>query len=81
MITAKEAKDISDNLNSQKSKECLEQIDCRIRKAAAESYTEVEISDLKPVSSVLLYLESLGYIVKTIAEETYNTPLSIKVQW
>jgi hypothetical protein len=81
MITAIEAKDISDNLNSQKSKECLKQIDCRVRKVAAESYTEVEISDLKPVRSVLLYLESLGYFIKTITEEKYNTPLSIKLQW
>ena len=81
MITAKEAKDISDNLNSQKSKDCIEEIDSRIRKAAAESFNEVEIIDLKPINAVLLYLTSLGYNINNLLDESNNTTLSIKITW
>jgi len=81
MITAKEAKDISDNLNSQRSKACLEEIDSRIHKAAAESFNEVEIIDLKPINAVLLYLTSLGYNINTLLDESHNTTLSIKITW
>ena len=81
MITAIEAKDISNTLQTQRAKECLEEIDKRVKLAASKGYTEIDITDLKPVSAVLLYLESIGYAISTVEDDKYNAPLSIMIAW
>lgn len=81
MITAEEARDISNTLQTQRAKECLDVIDKRITDAAVYGYSEVDITDIKPVRAITQYLESIGYEVKIIEDEKYNSPLSIKVKW
>lgn len=81
MITAEEARDISNTLQTQRAKECLDVIDDRITSAAAYGYSEIDITDIKPVKAITLYLESIGYEVVTVEDEKYNSPISIKVKW
>lgn len=81
MITAKEAKDISDNLLTQRSKECLVVIDKLIKAAAAKGDTKVDIKDINPSSAVLLYLESLGYSINTIKSDRHDSILVREIVW
>lgn len=81
MITAEEARDISSTLQTQRAKECLDVIDNQITSAAAYGYSEVDITDIKPVKAVVLYLRSIGYEVVIVEDEKYNAPVSIKVKW
>lgn len=81
MITAKEAKDISDNLQTQRSKECLVEIDKLIKAAAAKGDTKVDIKELNPSGAVLLYLESLGYSINTVKSDRHDTIIIKEVVW
>ncbi len=81
MITAIEAKDISNTLQTQRAKECLEEIDKRVKSAASKGYVEIDITDLKPVNAVLSYLASIGYTIPIVEDSKYNTPLSITLKW
>ena len=81
MITAKEAKDISDNLQTQRSRECLVVIDKLIKAAAAKGDTKVDIKDISPSSAVLLYLESLGYSINTVKIDRHDSILVREIVW
>lgn len=81
MITAKEARDLSDNLQTQKAKECLEAIEERIRREAAKGNINVNIVDLNPLDAVLTHLETIGYTVKKIKSDQYDTVLGIVISW
>ena len=81
MITAKEAKDLSDNLQTQRSKECLVVIDKLIKAAATKGDAKVDIKELNPSSAVLLYLESLGYSINTVKSDRHDTILVREIVW
>ena len=79
MITAKEARDLSDNLQTQRAKECLKLIEVRVREHAARGNTSVDITDLNPLDAVITHLESVGYVIKKVKSD-YSV-LSIVINW
>lgn len=81
MITAKDAKDLADNLQTQKAKECLKVIESRVRESAAQGNLCVDIGDLNPLNSILTHLVTLGYTVKRVKGNLHDTDLSITICW
>lgn len=79
MITAIQAKIVSDSITSTKSKETIELIDKLIRDAANQGKKSVIVNDITS-EAIALYLQSLGYKAE-IVSTSYNTPIFLKIDW
>lgn len=80
MITAKEARIISESITSAKVQADLKIINEQIKSAANAGLKHVAIEDVYPTESIKLYLESLGYKCE-IVTSSYQTPIILKVDW
>lgn len=80
MITAKEARIISESITSAKVQADLKIINEQIQTAANAGLKHIAIKDIYPTESIKLYLESLGYKCE-IVSSSYQTPLFLRVDW
>ena len=80
MITAKEARIISESITSEKVQADLKIINEQIQKAANAGLKHTAIDDIHPTESIKLYLESLGYKCE-IVFSSFQTPILLRVDW
>lgn len=80
MITAREARIISESITSLKIQKELKVISEKIQLAANSGLKFIVIEDIEPVESIKLYLESLDYKCEIITS-SYSTPLYFKISW
>lgn len=80
MITAREARIISESITSSKIQKDLKVISEKIQLAANSGLKFIVIEDIEPIESIKLYLESLDYKCEIIAS-SYSTPLFFRISW
>lgn len=80
MITAAQAKDISDNLKTKAAQELLRVLELSIRDAASQGLFSLNASNYDNIPCVYEHLISLGYTVEEVSDE-YNIPIHRKIIW
>lgn len=80
MITAVQAKDIADNLNTKAAQELLRVLELSIRDAASKGEFILDATKFDNIPCVYEHLRTLGYgILETFDE--YNIPIHRKIIW
>jgi len=80
MITAKEARSVSEDLKTQKCQNTLSQIDNDIRQAAAKGEYGISIIKYTPTQGILTHLETLGYTCTAVRDQ-YDVLITADLRW
>jgi len=80
MITAKEARSVSEDLKTRKCQDILTQIDHDIRQAAALGDCGINIVKYAPTQGILTHLETLGYICN-VQKDQYDVLVTAVLKW
>lgn len=80
MITAKEARSVSEDLQTQKCQNTLSQIDNDIRQAAARGECSISILKYTLTQGILTHLETLGYNCN-VQKDQYGISIVADLKW
>jgi hypothetical protein len=80
MITAKDAKSVSQDLSTQRCKDVITHIDQAVREAASNGEQSLNIARFQPTDSMKIYFESLGYRCVTTKNE-YDVYVVFNLNW
>lgn len=80
MITAVQAKDIADNLNTKAAQELLRVLELSIRDAASKGEFSLDATNYDRIPCVYEHLRTLGYGIEETLDE-YNIPIHRRIIW
>jgi hypothetical protein len=80
MIPASTAREMSDDLSTQKSQNILKLIEDRVKEAASQGNTQISATDLVISNGIKLYLENLGYKCD-VYKDDYNVVIRFDIKW
>jgi hypothetical protein len=80
MITAEQARVLSNEITTDLAKEQLSIIEKAILKSASKGENSVKLTEIYPYEGIVVFLESLGYTCKCI-KSSYNTPILLIIEW
>jgi hypothetical protein len=80
MITASIAREMSDDLGTQKSQTIIKLLEARVKEAASQGDTQISVTDLIISKGIELYLENLGYKC-AICRDGYNAVMRFDIKW
>ena len=80
MITANQARDLADNIETVAAKSLLSNLNQKIRDAAISGLFEIDITREPEVPCVISYLEHIGYRIEEVKDDR-NYLVKRKLCW
>jgi len=81
MITAEQARDLADNIQTPAAQALLSKLNTRISNAAIAGNSCLDITKEDDIPCVFNYLEHLGYKVETTKDKEYGKVVLRVVSW